>query len=138
MHWRAAAAVALSLFRLAVSRKKCTFAAPLVSLMIRDLLKTIIPCLRKSGIFHTFAAVFNKIIMTTISELYDSIEMGFDPGRVEERRKERRRRTREAEKLRKKQERKAKCKERLWQFVIAALATIVGGVVLMLLTKELQ
>ena len=63
--------------------------------------------------------------------------MGFDPGRVEERQKERRRKTREAEKLRKKQERKAKYKERLWQFVIAALATIVGGVVLMLLTKEL-
>ena len=73
--------------------------------------------------------------MTTTSDIYDSIEMGVAPEQVKKRQEERRRRTREAEKLKEKQERKAKCKERLWQFFIAVSAAIVAGLLLWLLEK---
>lgn len=73
--------------------------------------------------------------MVTTSELYDSIEDGFDTEGAERRRKERYERKREEERKERRAKRRAKFVERLWQFVIAALAAIVGGIVLMLLNQ---
>lgn len=73
--------------------------------------------------------------MVTTSDLYDSLEVGFDPEGVERRRKERYKRKREEERKERRAKRRAKFVERLWQFIIAALAAIVGGIVLILLNQ---
>lgn len=73
--------------------------------------------------------------MVTTSDLYDSIEVGFDPEGGERRRKERYKRKREVERKERRAKRRAKFVERLWQFIIAALAAIVGGIVLILLNQ---
>jgi hypothetical protein len=77
-------------------------------------------------------------IMTSMEDLYDSIEMGFDPDKVKRRQAERRRRKREEERKEMKARRRARRNERLWQFFIAVAAALTAGLILWLVTEQFR
>lgn len=89
-----------------------------------------------SGIFRIFAMVLINITMAcTTQSLYESIDMMFDPEGVSKQQEERRKRLHEENRRKRRKEFMAKCREGLWQFLVAVTAAVAAGLLLHLLEK---